>query len=85
MGYDQFANSGNKVNPADRHFAIVPSDSTDLAIIPRAIYCQADGTIVVRDAAGVDLPYTMLSGQVLVMRPARVLSTGTSGTFYGWY
>lgn len=67
-----------------RHWQIVPSDGADLARRPLAIYCQAPGTIVVRDEAGIDLPYAMTAGQVLPFRGIRVLATGTSGTFYGW-
>ena len=72
-------------SPADRHFAIVPSDTVDLAIIPRALFCQAAGTVVIRDADGTDLPYTLAQGQILPFRGRRILATGTSGTFYGQY
>ncbi|WP_092932848.1 spike base protein, RCAP_Rcc01079 family [Rhizobium sp. 9140] len=70
-------------SPARTHFAIVPNDQADLAVTPKAIWCQADGTIVVRDHLGVDLPYAMKVGQILPLRAARILATGTSGTFYG--
>lgn len=70
--------------PARRHFQIAPSNSADLPTRPKAIYCQADGTIVCRDDLGVDLPYAMTAGQILPLRPVRVLATGTTGTFYGW-
>ena len=33
---------------------------------------------------GVTLPYAMTAGQILPFRGARILATGTSGTFYGW-
>ena len=71
-------------SPATKHFAITPDDNNDLPIRPRVIYCQADGTIVVRDEDGVDLPYTMSSGDRIDFRGVRVLSTGTTGTYYGW-
>lgn len=71
--------------PADRHFLIAPSDTVDLSPIPRAIVCQAAGTITVRDGAGTDLPYTMVVGQIMPFRGVRVLATGASGTYYGWY
>jgi hypothetical protein len=69
---------------ARRHFAIVPDDDTDLPVIPKAIYCQEDGTIVIRDENGEDLPYAMTAGQILLIRGVRVLETGTTGTYYGW-
>ena len=71
-------------SPATRHFVIVPSDGADLPVLPRAIYCQTAGTIVIRDQGGTLLPYTMSAGERLDFRGARVMSTGTTGTFYGW-
>lgn len=71
-------------DPGVRHFQIVPSNDVDMGVRPRAIYCQTDGTIVIRDELGVDLPYNLTAGQVLPFRGVRVLATGTTGTFYGW-
>lgn len=71
-------------SPATRHFAIVPDDAADLPILPRVIYCQSAGDVVIRDATGADLTYTLETGDRLDFRGVRVLSTGTSGTFYGW-
>lgn len=69
----------------ERHFEIVPSDTEDMPIRPRVIYCAEDGTAIVRDEAGVDLPYAMTAGTYLAFRGVRVLATGTTGTFYGWW
>lgn len=71
-------------SPATRHFAIIPDDNNDLPILPRVVYCQAEGTIVVVDSAGVALSYTMALGDRLDFRGVRVMSTGTTGTYYGW-
>jgi len=71
-------------SPATRHFAIIPDDGADLAILPRVIYCNIAGDVAVRDAQGVDLTYTLAAGDRLDFRGVRVLSTGTTGTFYGW-
>ncbi|MGC3940445.1 spike base protein, RCAP_Rcc01079 family [Roseobacter sp. EG26] len=71
-------------SPATKHFAIIPDDNTDLPILPRVIYCQAEGTIVIRDSEGVSLPYTMIAGDRIDFRGLRVMSTGTTGTYYGW-
>lgn len=67
-----------------RHWWIVPSDTQDLPDAPRCIFCEVAGTIVIRDEAGVDLPYTLMAGQWLPFHPVRVLATGTTGTFYAW-
>lgn len=71
-------------SPATKHFAIIPDDLVDLTILPRVIYCQSEGTIVIRDEFGVTLPYTMQIGDRLDFRGVRVMDTGTTGTFYGW-
>mgnify|MGYP001765871432 CR=1 FL=1 len=70
-------------DPGTRHFLIVPSDTVDIDPKPRALYCRAAGTVVIRDEAGVDLPYTMNPGDQTIVRPVRVLATGTTGTYYG--
>ena len=71
-------------SPATRHFAIIPDNDNDLPLLPRVIYCQAEGTVVIRDSKGNALPYTMSVGDRLDFRGVRVMSTGTTGTFYGW-
>ncbi len=82
---DRFASfADTPATAARRHFEILPNDDTDLPEMPKAVYCEEGGTIVVRDGLGVDLPYTMTAGQLLLIRPTRVLASGTTGTFYGW-
>ena len=82
---DEFESYTKGLNsPATKHFAIVPDDNADLPILPRVIFCQMDGTIMVRDGEGVDLPYTMVSGDRIDFRGVRVLATGTTGSYYGW-
>lgn len=70
--------------PGLRHFLITPSDTVDLDPRPRLIYCAAAGTIVIRDAAGNDLPYTLERGDRLEFRGVRVMATGATGTWYSW-
>lgn len=66
--------------PADRHFAITPSNTTDLAITPRAIFVGGAGNVVIRDIAGVDVTYTFPAGSVFSFRAVRILATGTTAT-----
>jgi hypothetical protein len=81
---DRFASSAEtRGDFGSRHVAITPSDSTDLTELPKALYCKSAGTVVVRDSAGTDLPYDMNAGDCLPIRPVRILSTGTTGTYYG--
>ena len=71
---------------ADRHFAITPSNDTNLTIQPRAIRVGASGNVVLRDGAGVDVTYAVIAGEVITFRPVRVLATGTTATgLVGWY
>lgn len=72
-------------SPAASHFAITPSDSADLAVVPRAIYCQTAGTAVLRDAAGTNVSYALTAGQILPLSAVRVLATGTTAGLVGWY
>lgn len=71
-------------SPADRHQAIVPSDSAPVDPRPRALYCQTAGEVAVEDRQGVVLTYAVQAGQVLPFRAARVRATGTTATVYGW-
>ena len=71
-------------SPAVRHFLIAPSNTVNLPVRPRLIYCAAAGTIVIRDELDVDLPYTCEAGDRIEFRGVRVMATGTSGTWYGW-
>lgn len=82
MPYDSQARTAS--DPGYRHWLIVPSDTQDLPETPRVIWCEQPGTIVIRDEAGADLPYTLERGQLLPFHPVRVLATGTTGTFYAW-
>lgn len=68
-----------------RHLQIVPSDTVDIAIMPKAVYCAADGTAQVVDIDGTVLPYAMTQGQILYIRPIRINAAGTTGTFYALY
>lgn len=66
--------------PASYHFSITPSDSQDLAIIPRAVIIMTGGDIVIRDKEGTDITYTVSDGTLLPLRAVRILSTGTTAT-----
>lgn len=73
-------------SPADRHFPITPDDTADLPIVPRSVRVGGAGTLVLRDAEGQDISYTVSDGEVLVFRPVRVLAAGTTATgLVGWY
>lgn len=72
-------------DPGLNHFTISPSDTVNLAVRPRCIYCVSAGTAVLVDSDGVALSYTLVSGQVLPFSPVRVNATGTTATLIGWF
>jgi hypothetical protein len=69
-------------SPASRHFTITPGNS-DLTQLPRMLYVQATGNLVMRDSAGTDVTYAVEVGQILPFRPRQV-RTGTTATVIGW-
>ena len=71
-------------SPAIRHFEIAPDDAADLARRPRALRVQTGGTLVLRDEVGTNVTYTVFAGEILPLRPVRVLATGTTATAVGW-
>lgn len=82
---DNFKNTAKGMeSPPTRHFTITPSDSTDLAIRPRALYCQTGGAIAITDEFGTSITYTVSAGQTLPFRGIRILATGTTATVVGW-
>ena len=77
--------SKNLSSPADTHYEITPSDSADLPVQPRAIYCRTAGDVVIADGGGQVLTYTVAAGDVLLFRATRVHATGTTASLYGWF
>lgn len=68
-------------SPAENAAAITPSDSTDLPVVVRALYCIGTGSVVVTmrgGGAAVTLP--MVAGAPLPVRVTRVWATGTTAT-----
>ena len=66
--------------PADRWFAITPSDSEDLAVKPRAIFVGTGGDLVLFGADGVSATFAVADGAMLPLSPHRVMATGTTAT-----
>ena len=74
----------NVTAPGRKMFAIAPSDSVALAIIPKAIRCDAGGTVrlmAMENDTVVNI--TMVAGEVLPVRPKFVHATGTTATLHG--
>lgn len=79
---DDFASlSKGLSSPADKHFAITPSDSTDFDHTTRGIYVGGSGNLVVVDQGGTTCTFTgVLAGVVYPIRAKRVNSTSTTAT-----
>lgn len=65
--------------PARRIQEVVPSDSTDLTYVSRAIFCGSGGNLVVLDMLGQEKIFTNLqAGQLLPIRVTRIRATSSS-------
>lgn len=75
----------NLTSPAVSHYAVVPSDTDDLPVRPRALFVNVGGTAVLEDNDGVAVSYELGAGTVLTLRPVRVLAAGTTAQLVAWY
>ena len=66
--------------PAGHWFTIVPSDTKDLAIVPRGIYVGVTGAVAMRDIAGNECIFVAMPVGIHPVRPRRILATGTAAT-----
>jgi hypothetical protein len=65
--------------PARDAAAIVPSDATNLAVLPRAVWVGQGGNISVVMPGGQTVTLQgIAAGTLLPLRPARVNATGTT-------
>lgn len=66
--------------PARKAFAITPSDTEDVATVPRAIYIGGEGNVaVIMGDDSTSVVFKGVSG-LLPLMVKRVLSTGTTAT-----
>lgn len=74
------AHSPGNTDPARTAFAIVPSDSLELAVLPRALYIGTGGNLTLRLVDDVqDVVLRNLSaGQIVDVRARYVRATGTT-------
>lgn len=67
--------------PSSAFYAVTPSDSADLATLPKALYVSAAGTLAVQNGAGTTVSFgNVLAGSILPIQAKRVMATGTSAT-----
>lgn len=70
--------------PAGRHYTVVPSDTVDLPVRPRALYVEGAGNAVLSDGTTTVTYSALVAGQVLPFRAMRVLATGTTASLVAW-
>ena len=78
---DAFQTGGDALlAPARAPFAIAPSDTAALAVLPKAIFVGTGGTLVLRgvDAAADVTLKNVASGQIVDIRASHVRATGTT-------
>lgn len=78
---DPYARDISQVGPARNAVAVTPSDSADLATVPRAICIAADGNVVlVMSGNGQEVSVAMVAGTLYPLAPTRIKATGTTAT-----
>lgn len=80
---DQFSGHGDSVSaPSTRAVAIVPSDVSALADIPKALFVGTGGNLTVRGSGGgADVVFKNLAdASILPLRAQFVRATGTTAT-----
>ena len=80
---DRFGSYSDSVtSPGTRATPVVPSDSQDQAVIGKALYIGAGGTLVMRGVGDAE-PRTWKNipdGALLPFRAVRILASGTTAT-----
>ncbi|OLS51856.1 spike base protein, RCAP_Rcc01079 family [Rhodovulum sulfidophilum] len=72
--------SVGSTSPAVDWSEITPSDSANLATVPRALDCAVSGDVVIVSASGNEITITLTAGAPYPVRPVRVKATGTTAT-----
>lgn len=67
-------------SPASNFVAVAPSDSTELAVLPRFLIIGTAGNVSLVNADGQSVTIPVQAGQVLPLRPSKVNATGTTAT-----
>ena len=78
------AGETGQTHPAGKAFGILPDDSADLPVIPRALYLATPGSLAVEMAGAPQGEVVIFAGLAAgiphPIRPRRILATGTTAT-----
>jgi hypothetical protein len=64
---------------------LTPSDSEEYTDELKALYCLAPGDVALEDYDGNQTTFVVVAGQILYLRPKKVLATGTTATVVGLF
>jgi hypothetical protein len=80
MSIDLFHSYSDQASdPARRAFAVIPNDTTELAITPKALLVGTAGNLVLRAVdSSDDVTIAASAGQIVPIRASFVRSTGTT-------
>lgn len=71
----------NMSNPATQFLAVTPSDTSNLAFIPRAVYVGVSGDLVVYDSLGSGpIIFSNVPVGWMPIMPTKILSAGTTAS-----
>lgn len=89
MAFDFWARWKNHaeslLGSANYHAAVTTHDTNELDPTPRALRVGTAGTVVVSDAAGTDVTYTCVAGEVLMVRARKVKTASTATGIVAWW
>lgn len=81
MPTDPYVNNAGTLTTQPVNFAdAVPSDSADLAVLPKALRVKAEGDLRIAGADGTIVTFPVFAGETLPIRPTRIYATGTTAT-----
>jgi hypothetical protein len=74
-------NASEATSPSKHFVNVTPSDTVDLARLPKGLYISGAGNVVCQNIDGTSATFTAVpAGTVLPIRAKRVLATGTTAT-----
>lgn len=83
MATDRFQTYDGPATSSRAPYAVTPSDSVELSVIPKALYIGTGGTVILRGAAegATDVTFkNVASGQILDVAARYVRATGTTAS-----
>lgn len=82
MATDRFQTYDGPATSSRAPYAVTPSDSVELGVIPKALYIGTGGTVILRGVGGAaDVTFkNVANGQILDVAAQYVRSTGTTAS-----